>query len=63
MGQGLFTVLIQCAVEVTGLPAAVFHPKVNSRFELGSGQTTGSRATLLAGSRHAGRRRQACGTT
>jgi xanthine dehydrogenase molybdenum-binding subunit len=49
MGQGLFTVLIQFAVEVTGLPASVFRPKVNSRFELGSGQTTGSRGTLLAG--------------
>ncbi len=49
MGQGLFTVIIQFAVEVTGLPAAVFRPKVTSRFELGSGQTTGSRATLLAG--------------
>ena len=49
MGQGLFTVLIQFAVEQTGLPPGVFHPKVNSLFELGSGQTTGSRATLLAG--------------
>jgi xanthine dehydrogenase molybdenum-binding subunit len=49
MGQGLFTVLIQFAVEVTGLPASVFHPKATSRFEVGSGQTTGSRATLLAG--------------
>ena len=49
MGQGLLTVLIQCAVEVTGLPANLFRPKVNSRFELGAGQTTGSRATLLAG--------------
>jgi selenium-dependent xanthine dehydrogenase len=49
MGQGLFTVIIQCAVEITGLPASVFHPKVTSRFELGSGQTTGSRGTLLAG--------------
>jgi len=49
MGQGLFTVIIQFAVEVTGLPASVFRPKVNSRFELGSGQTTGSRGTLLAG--------------
>ncbi|MEO8653214.1 MAG: selenium-dependent xanthine dehydrogenase [Ramlibacter sp.] len=49
MGQGLFTVIIQFAVEVTGLPASVFHPKVTSRFELGSGQTTGSRGTLLAG--------------
>ncbi len=49
MGQGLLTVLIQCAVEASGLPANVFRPKVNTRFELGAGQTTGSRATLLAG--------------
>jgi CO/xanthine dehydrogenase Mo-binding subunit len=49
MGQGLLTVLIQCAVEITGLPPAVFRPKTDTRFELGAGQTTGSRATLLAG--------------
>jgi len=49
MGQGLLTVITQFAVEVTGLPASVFRPQVNSRFELGSGQTTGSRGTLLAG--------------
>ena len=49
MGQGLLTVLIQCAVEVSGLPAHVFRPQANTRFELGAGQTTGSRATLLAG--------------
>ncbi len=49
MGQGLFTILIQCAVEVTGLAAGIFRPKVDSRFELGTGQTTGSRGTLLAG--------------
>ena len=49
MGQGLLTVLVQFAVEVTGLPAAVFHPKVDSTFALGCGQTTGSRATLFAG--------------
>ncbi len=49
MGQGLLTVLTQCAVEVTGLPAQAFRPMVNSRFELGCGQTTGSRASLLAG--------------
>src|SRR5208282_3858371 len=48
MGQGLMTVLTQCAVEVTGLPASVFRPQVNSRFELGCGETTGSRASLLA---------------
>ncbi len=49
MGQGLLTVLVQCAVEVTGLPAKVFVPKVDATFQLGSGQTTGSRGTLLGG--------------
>jgi xanthine dehydrogenase molybdenum-binding subunit len=49
MGQGLLTVLVQFAVEVTGLPAAAFHPKVDSTFALGCGQTTGSRATLFGG--------------
>jgi xanthine dehydrogenase molybdenum-binding subunit len=49
MGQGLLTILTQCAAETTGLPAGVFRPLVNSRFELGSGQTTGSRASLLGG--------------
>jgi selenium-dependent xanthine dehydrogenase len=49
MGQGLLTILTQCAVEVTGLPAAIFRPQVNTTFELGAGQTTGSRATLLGG--------------
>ncbi|MBE0529755.1 MAG: selenium-dependent xanthine dehydrogenase [Rhodospirillales bacterium] len=49
MGQGLLTIMTQCAAEVTGLPSSCFRPKVNSRFEVGVGQTTGSRATLLAG--------------
>lgn len=49
MGQGLLTVLVQFAVEVTGLPASLFRPKVDTTFELGCGQTTGSRGTLLAG--------------
>lgn len=49
MGQGLLTVIIQCAVEVTGLSASSFLPQANSRFELGSGQTTGSRGSMLAG--------------
>jgi xanthine dehydrogenase molybdenum-binding subunit len=49
MGQGLLTIMTQCAAEVTGLPSSLFRPKVNSRFEVGVGQTTGSRATLLAG--------------
>ena len=49
MGQGLLTVLVQCAVEATNLPAALFRAKVDSTFQLGCGQTTGSRATLLGG--------------
>ena len=49
MGQGLLTVLVQFAVEATGLPAAVFVPKVNSTFDLQCGQTTGSRGTLFSG--------------
>ena len=36
-------------VRQPGLPAAVFHPKVDSTFALGCGQTTGSRATLFGG--------------
>ena len=49
MGQGLLTVLVQCAVEVTGLPHTLFYPIVDSTHELGCGQTTGSRATLFGG--------------
>jgi len=49
MGQGLLTVLVQFAVEVTGLPAGVFRPKVDSTYALDCGQTTGSRATLFGG--------------
>ncbi|HEY6867130.1 MAG TPA: selenium-dependent xanthine dehydrogenase [Candidatus Eisenbacteria bacterium] len=49
MGQGLSTVLIQIAAEVTGLPAGLFHPRVDATFALGCGQTTGSRATLFGG--------------
>src|SRR5208282_2139851 len=49
MGQGLLTVLIQCAVEATGVPAKHFRAKVDSTYQLGCGQTTGSRATLLGG--------------
>ena len=49
MGQGLLTVLVQFAVEVTGLPAATFRPRVDSTFALDCGQTTGSRATLFGG--------------
>ncbi|MFO0554195.1 MAG: molybdopterin cofactor-binding domain-containing protein [Polyangiaceae bacterium] len=49
MGQGLLTIIVQFASEVTGLDGAVFRPKVDSTFALQCGQTTGSRATLLAG--------------
>lgn len=49
MGQGLLTILTQFASEVTGLPGAIFRPKVDSTFALGCGQTTGSRATLFSG--------------
>ncbi len=49
MGQGLLTILVQCAVEVTGLPAELFAPKVDATFALQCGQTTGSRGTLLSG--------------
>ncbi|MBI4819027.1 MAG: selenium-dependent xanthine dehydrogenase [Deltaproteobacteria bacterium] len=49
MGQGYLTVMIQCAVEVTGLPASKFRARVDTSYPLGSGQTTGSRATLLGG--------------
>jgi xanthine dehydrogenase molybdenum-binding subunit len=49
MGQGLLTVLVQIATEVTGLPPSTFNPRVDSTFELDCGQTTGSRATLFGG--------------
>ncbi|HJZ83552.1 MAG TPA: selenium-dependent xanthine dehydrogenase [Polyangia bacterium] len=49
MGQGLLTVLIQCACEVTGLPATSFRARVDSTYQLGCGQTTGSRATFFGG--------------
>jgi len=49
MGQGLATVIVQLAVEVTKLPASRFVPRIDTRFALDCGQTTGSRATLLAG--------------
>jgi xanthine dehydrogenase molybdenum-binding subunit len=49
MGQGLMTVLTQFAVEVTGLPASKFTPKIDATYALDCGQTTGSRATLFGG--------------
>lgn len=49
MGQGLFTVCVQFACEVTGLPPQTFHVITDTRRELDCGQTTASRGTVLAG--------------
>ncbi|MCC6619673.1 MAG: selenium-dependent xanthine dehydrogenase [Deltaproteobacteria bacterium] len=49
MGQGLLTVLTQCVTEETGIPPAHIVTRVDTTYPLGSGQTTGSRGTLLAG--------------
>ncbi len=49
MGQGLLTVLTQFACTVSGLPASIFRPQVDSTYALACGQTTGSRATLFGG--------------
>ncbi len=49
MGQGLLTILIQCACEITGLSPDIFDAKVDTIFALQCGQTTGSRATLFGG--------------
>ena len=49
MGQGLLTILAQFAAEATGLPSGIFRGRVDSTYALDCGQTTGSRATFLAG--------------
>ena len=49
MGQGLFTICIQFAVEATGLPAEYFKVSADTSLQLNCGQTTASRATVLAG--------------
>jgi xanthine dehydrogenase molybdenum-binding subunit len=49
MGQGLFTVCIQFAVEATGLHPELFKCSTDTTLALNCGQTTASRATVLAG--------------
>jgi xanthine dehydrogenase molybdenum-binding subunit len=49
MGQGLMTVLTQIVCEETGLPSDRVRVLIDTTHPLGSGQTTGSRGTLLAG--------------
>lgn len=49
MGQGLFTVCIQFAVEATGLPPSQFDVSTDTSLQLNCGQTTASRGTVLAG--------------
>ncbi|MDK2971939.1 MAG: aldehyde oxidoreductase [Candidatus Sumerlaeota bacterium] len=47
MGQGLFTICIQTAVEETGLPASIFQATTDTEHDLDCGQTTASRGTVL----------------
>lgn len=49
MGQGLFTICIQFAHEATGLPPEQFQVSTDTSLLLDCGQTTASRATVLAG--------------
>lgn len=49
MGQGLFTVLIQMACEVTGLPPERFVARVDTGDALATGMTTASRGTVCSG--------------
>jgi selenium-dependent xanthine dehydrogenase len=49
MGQGLYTICIQVACEVTGLPPQVFHPVVHTGQPVDCGMTTASRGTVFAG--------------
>jgi xanthine dehydrogenase molybdenum-binding subunit len=48
MGQGLFTMTIQTAVEETGLPPETFTALTDTAVDLDCGQTTGSRGTVLS---------------
>jgi xanthine dehydrogenase molybdenum-binding subunit len=47
MGQGIHTVALQVAVEELGIDPARVRVEVNTTRELGLGQTTGSRGTLM----------------
>ncbi len=47
MGQGLFTVAIQTAVQETGIPAEFFEARCDTVDPNDCGQTTGSRGTVL----------------
>lgn len=47
MGQGVHTVALQVAVEELNIPAERIRVIVDSTRELGAGQTTGSRGTLM----------------
>jgi xanthine dehydrogenase molybdenum-binding subunit len=47
MGQGVHTVVLQVAVEELGVPAERVRVVVDTTRELGAGQTTGSRGTLM----------------
>ncbi len=47
MGQGVHTVALQVAVQELGVAAERVHVVVDSTRELGAGQTTGSRGTLM----------------
>lgn len=49
MGQGVHTVLAQIACEELGLTPAQIKVEVDTCYELGCGQTTASRATVLGG--------------
>jgi aldehyde oxidoreductase len=48
MGQGVHTVALQIAVEELGIDAASIRAIVDTTRQLGFGQTTGSRGTLMA---------------
>jgi selenium-dependent xanthine dehydrogenase len=49
MGQGMFTLCIQFAHEATGLAPELFECQTDTTLMLDCGQTTASRATVLAG--------------